>query len=91
MNDLNPILDKIKKELKIEFVDDFHITVIYSNRVIFDEYAEQIHQRLNRELPSPKEGWLPASMIANNIQLKMLKSVGFFLSPQALIRVVPTL
>ena len=49
MNDLNPILDKIKKELKIEFVDDFHITVIYSNRVIFDEYAEHIHQRLDHK------------------------------------------
>ncbi len=49
MNDLNPILDKIQKEFNIEFVNDFHITVIYSNRVIFDEYAEQIHQRLNHQ------------------------------------------
>lgn len=49
MNDLNPILEKIQKELKIEFVNDFHITVIYSNRVIFDEYAEQIHQRLDHK------------------------------------------
>lgn len=47
MTDLTPILDKIKKELRIDLVNDFHITIIYSNRVIFDEYAEQIHQRLN--------------------------------------------